>query len=474
MTTENTTPNRSYQLPFQSNELRDDVLRLISALSAIDVDVAGILVAVADRALLVHQHTVADTTGLQAALDSKQDASAKGNANGFAALDATGKVPAGQLPSALFGSLSYQGTWNANTNTPTIPASSAANKGQYYKVSADGATNVSGITDWKVGDWIVSNGTAWDKIDNTDQVASVAGLQGVISAAALKTALAIAIADVAGLQTALDAKQDARASIGAAVGALTADANTATANGWWRCNATSANIPTASDYLIETVAHIEALWVTQTAHLFTAAGAANTWAYRRHRQNGTWGAWYKLQLSQAEQDARYLTPAAAAAAYQSLTASRLTSSALISFSTGATVYDITGIPSWVKQITIGWFNALLSADEFIVQIGSAAGGVLTSGYLGAATSLSGSILQTSTRTNGLSTRGGQIAGGVSELVRSTGNYWAMKHNGATNGANSSNGGSSIDLGANVLDRIRLTSGSGTATGTSGFAIVHWE
>ncbi|RWG66250.1 hypothetical protein, partial [Mesorhizobium sp.] len=121
MAVENTTPNRNYQLPDGSNNLVDDVLRLIAALSAIDLDIAGLLVSVAQRALLVHSHVIADTTGLQAALDSKQDGSEKGNANGYASLDATGKVPAAQLPSTLFGSLNYQGDWNANTNTPTIP-----------------------------------------------------------------------------------------------------------------------------------------------------------------------------------------------------------------------------------------------------------------------------------------------------------------------------------------------------------------
>lgn len=195
---ENNTPNRGYPLPHASNDLVDDVARLIVAITGIDLDVANLIAAVATKAAAVHSHVIADTTGLSAALDSKQDLDEKGQANGFASLDATGKVPTSQLPSAVLGAMSYQGTWNASTNTPTIPAASAGNRGHYYKVATAGSTNVSGETDWKVGDWIVSNGAAWDKIDNTDQVTSVAGLQGAITAAALKIALAIAVADVTG------------------------------------------------------------------------------------------------------------------------------------------------------------------------------------------------------------------------------------------------------------------------------------
>jgi len=107
--------------------------------------------------------------------------SAIGAANGVAGLGADGKVPTSQLPAVAIGGMNYQGTWNASTNTPTIPTASSSNKGFYYKVATAGATNVSGITDWQVGDWIVSNGAAWDKIDNTDSVSSVNGATGAVT-----------------------------------------------------------------------------------------------------------------------------------------------------------------------------------------------------------------------------------------------------------------------------------------------------
>ena len=79
----------------------------------------------------------------------------------------------------LAGSLQYQGTWNASTNTPTL-VSSQGTKGFYYVVSVAGNTNLNGVTDWLVGDWAVFNGSVWEKVDNTDAVSSVNGQTGAV------------------------------------------------------------------------------------------------------------------------------------------------------------------------------------------------------------------------------------------------------------------------------------------------------
>jgi len=79
----------------------------------------------------------------------------------------------------ITGSLSYQGTWNASTNTPTL-ASSTGTKNYYYVVATAGSTNLDGITDWQIGDWLLFNGSVWQKIDTTDQVTSVAGKTGAV------------------------------------------------------------------------------------------------------------------------------------------------------------------------------------------------------------------------------------------------------------------------------------------------------
>ena len=99
---------------------------------------------------------------------------------GAATLDAAGKVPLSQIPASIQGGVSYQGSWNASTNTPTI-VSSTGSKGHYYVVSVAGTTTINGISDWLAGDWIIFNGTAWEKIDNTDSVTSVNGYIGAVS-----------------------------------------------------------------------------------------------------------------------------------------------------------------------------------------------------------------------------------------------------------------------------------------------------
>jgi hypothetical protein len=92
-------------------------------------------------------------------------------------LQAFGKVQ-NQI-NGLVGGVQYQGTWNAATNTPTLQ-SSVGTKGHYYVVSVPGNTNLNGITDWKLGDWAIYDGTAWQKVDNTDSVISVNGYTGEV------------------------------------------------------------------------------------------------------------------------------------------------------------------------------------------------------------------------------------------------------------------------------------------------------
>jgi hypothetical protein len=69
--------------------------------------------------------------------------------------------------------LVYQGTWNANTNTPTL-SSGTGTTGYFYIVSVAGSTNLDGITDWEVGDWAIfieqGANDQWEKIDNSQSI----------------------------------------------------------------------------------------------------------------------------------------------------------------------------------------------------------------------------------------------------------------------------------------------------------------
>lgn len=111
--------------------------------------------------------------------NDKQGTSEKGAASGYAPLDSNSKVPSANLPDSLVGAVVYQGTWDALNNNPTLPTPAAGNNGHYYIVS-DAGTYL-GIT-YAVGDWAISNGIAWEKVDNTQDVNSVFGRQGNVVA----------------------------------------------------------------------------------------------------------------------------------------------------------------------------------------------------------------------------------------------------------------------------------------------------
>jgi len=114
--------------------------------------------------------------------NNKQSTSEKGQANGYAPLNSSTKLDIQYLPDALVGAVIYKGTWNAGTNTPTLPTPAPANQGFYYVVSAPGTYyNPNGIVTYDIGDWAISNGTVWEKVDNTQSVTSVNGLTGAVS-----------------------------------------------------------------------------------------------------------------------------------------------------------------------------------------------------------------------------------------------------------------------------------------------------
>jgi len=122
------------------------------------------------------QYVLDALAALQTAIDNFEALpSQTGQAGKFLTTDGTTASWA-----SVAGGLSYQGTWNASTNTPTL-ASGTGTNGFYYIVATAGSTNLDGLTDWQIGDWLLFNGTNWQKIDQTNLVTSVAGRTGAVT-----------------------------------------------------------------------------------------------------------------------------------------------------------------------------------------------------------------------------------------------------------------------------------------------------
>lgn len=83
-----------------------------------------------------------------------------GGANGVATLDSSGKVPLSQLPASV---ITYLGTWNAATNTPTL-TNGVGDVGDLYICNVAGTVNFgAGPITFAVGDWVIYSGTTWEK-----------------------------------------------------------------------------------------------------------------------------------------------------------------------------------------------------------------------------------------------------------------------------------------------------------------------
>ena len=96
----------------------------------------------------------------------------KGTAGGVATLDANGMLPISQMPTE---SQIYIGEWDASTGTnPPTPARS----GIYYNISVEGT--IDGVH-YNVNDWIIWDGTKWNKQVQTADVSSVDGRKGAVN-----------------------------------------------------------------------------------------------------------------------------------------------------------------------------------------------------------------------------------------------------------------------------------------------------
>jgi hypothetical protein len=93
-------------------------------------------------------------------------------ANGIPQLDVNGKILVSQLPNSV---MEYKGTWNANTNTPTL-VNGTGNQGDVYLCNVAGTTNFgAGPIAFVVGDQVIYSGSIWQRASgSTGTVTSVA------------------------------------------------------------------------------------------------------------------------------------------------------------------------------------------------------------------------------------------------------------------------------------------------------------
>jgi hypothetical protein len=94
--------------------------------------------------------------------------------------------------------LSYQGTWNASGNAPTL-TSGTGTRGHLYRVDTAGSTTIDGVVSWAVNEYLVYNGDIWLRGKRADR-----------HEAAICDLLALAVADDYGKEPSQRLLSDAR------------------------------------------------------------------------------------------------------------------------------------------------------------------------------------------------------------------------------------------------------------------------
>lgn len=142
-----------------------------------------------------------------------------------------------------------------------------------------------------------------------------------------------------------------------------------------------------------------------------------------------------------------------------------------------TAVNFTGIPSWVKRITV-MFNGVSTngTSDFLIQLG-ASGGVETTGYLGACSTCSGSAVGTSAFTAGFeitSSSAANVIHGALVISILSSNTWVCQGNNArSNSATTLITAGSKSL-SGILTQVRITTSNGTDTFDAGTINILYE
>lgn len=144
-------------------------------------------------------------------------------------------------------------------------------------------------------------------------------------------------------------------------------------------------------------------------------------------------------------------------------------------STSGTSIDFTGIPLWVKRVTVVFSGVSTNGtSNLIVQIGS--GSFTTSGYLGTAMTTTGATV--TNFTSGFlinnSVGAAQVYSGLMTIVNLTGTTWVETSMlGDSAAAAMRYGAGSVPL-SGTLDRVRITTAAGTDTFDAGTINLIYE
>jgi hypothetical protein len=143
--------------------------------------------------------------------------------------------------------------------------------------------------------------------------------------------------------------------------------------------------------------------------------------------------------------------------------------------TSGTSIDYTGLPSWVKKITVAFQGVSSNSSSlWLLQLGTSSGVTIT-GYLGRVRDLASTTSAYSAGFTLLTdSSNGAIHHGLIQIVTLGSNNFAMSGTlSRSDGANIYISGGSIALGG-VLDRVRLTTVNGTDTFDAGSVNILYE
>ncbi len=145
-------------------------------------------------------------------------------------------------------------------------------------------------------------------------------------------------------------------------------------------------------------------------------------------------------------------------------------------STSGTSIDFTGIPSWVKRITVMFDGVSTNGtSNFMIRLGTSSG-IEATGYAGSA-SQNGAGNAAQNDTTGIGLRVNSAAAtlnGLATICLIGSNAWAVSYNfGRSDAPEMVLGGFSKTL-SGTLDRIRITTANGTDTFDAGTINIMYE